>query len=49
MDLYSPITALQGIGPARAKQLADIITALVSDEEKLFGFLRDHADDVEWD
>lgn len=33
----------------RAKQLADIITAFVSDEDKLFGFLRAHADDIEWD
>ncbi len=33
----------------RAKQLCDIITALVTDEEKLFDFLRTHADDVEWD
>lgn len=34
---------------AKAKQLCGIITALVSDEEELFGFLRDHADEIEWD
>lgn len=33
----------------RAKRLADIIISLVSDEKKLFDFLRTHADDIEWD
>ena len=33
----------------RAKRLAQLIEELVSDEEKLFGFLRDHAQDIEWD
>lgn len=33
----------------RAEQLAELITALVEDEERLFDFLRTHADIIEWD
>ena len=33
----------------RAERLAELITALVEDEERLFDFLRTHADIIEWE
>ena len=33
----------------RAKRLADIIAFLLNDEDKLFGFLKAHESDIEWD
>lgn len=33
----------------RATQLCELLNGLLADEERLFGFLREHADEIEWD
>lgn len=36
-------------GVAAAHQLADIINTLVSDPKKLYSFVQEHSEDIEWD